>query len=285
MGVAFLDISTGEFLTAEGTPDYVDKLLVNFSPKEVLVENDKKRKFEQLLAGNRCLVSGLDDWIFTIEAATERLLRQFETGSLKGFGINNMPAAIIAAGAILHYLDITQHTNISHISSLSRIEEDKYVRLDRFTVRNLELTESMGEDGKCLLDVIDRTVSPMGARMLRRWMLFPLKDPAEINKRLDVVEYFFRKPDEREELKLVGADWRHGEAHIQGRRRQGVAPRAAVQLRNALSAIAPIKELCVNADQPGVQETGNKLNLCSEPLKAITDTIVDDAPSALGKGR
>ncbi len=284
MGVAFLDISTGEFLSAQGSPDYIDKLLVNFGPKEVLVENDKKRKFDELLANNRCLISGLDDWIFTIEAATERLLRQFETGSLKGFGINNMPSAIIAAGAILHYLDITQHTNISHISSLSRIEEVRYVRLDRFTVRNLELTEGMGEDGKCLLDVIDRTVSPMGARLLRRWVLFPLKDADEINRRLDVVEYFFRKPEEREELKnwleQIGDMERLVSKVGVGR----VSPRELVQLRNALSATAPVKELCTAADQQEVAETGKKLSLCPEALNAIASTIVDDAPSALGKG-
>nr|MDE5744635.1 DNA mismatch repair protein MutS [Paramuribaculum sp.] len=201
VGVAFLDISTGEFLTAEGKPDYIEKLLVNFAPKEVVVENDRRKKFDELFYNYKCLVSGLDDWIFTIEAATDRLLKQFETGTLKGFGINNMPAAVIAAGAILHYLDITQHTQIGHISALARIEEDRFVRLDKFTVRNLELVESMGGEGKSLIDVIDRTISPMGARMLRRWVLFPLKDADEINKRLDVVEYFFRKPDEREELK------------------------------------------------------------------------------------
>lgn len=284
VGVAFLDISTGEFLTAEGNPDYIEKLLVNFGPKEVLVENDKKRKFGELFLNTRCLISGLDDWIFTTEAATERLLRQFETGSLKGFGIHNMPSAIVAAGAILHYLDITQHTQIGHISSLARIEEDHYVRLDKFTVRNLELVESMGDEGKSLIDVIDRTISPMGARLLRRWMLFPLKDPEEINRRLDVVEYFFRKPEEREELKnwleQVGDMERLVSKVGVGR----VSPRELVQLRNALKAIKPIKEICEMADNAGVEAIGKKLNPCTEAAKAIETTIVDDAPIALGRG-
>ena len=283
MGVAFLDISTGEFLTAQGTPDYIDKLLVNFAPKEVLVENDKRGRFNEL-TGNRYLISGLDDWVFTIEAATERLLRQFETGSLKGFGIHNLPSAIIAAGAILHYLDITQHTRIGHISSLRRIEEERYVRLDRFTVRNLELVESMGEDGKSLIDVIDRTVSPMGARLLRRWMLFPLKDPAAINRRLDVVEYFFKHPQEREELKSwleqIGDMERLVSKVGVGR----VSPRELVQLRNALGAIAPVKELCCEAAEPEVAAIGEKLNPCDEAREAIARTIVDDAPAALGRG-
>ncbi|MDE6461033.1 MAG: DNA mismatch repair protein MutS [Paramuribaculum sp.] len=284
VGVAFLDISTGEFLTAEGKPDYIEKLLVNFAPKEVLVENERKRKFEELFYNYKCLISGLDDWIFTIEAATDRLLRQFETGTLKGFGINDMPAAVIAAGAILHYLDITQHTQIGHISSLARIEEDKYVRLDKFTVRNLELVESMGGEGKSLIDVIDDTISPMGARLLRRWVLFPLKDTAEINRRLDVVEYFFRKPEEREELKSwleqVGDMERLVSKIGVGR----VSPRELVQLRNALKAVKPIKEICEMAQNSGVESIGAGLNPCSDAAKAIESTIVDDAPIALGRG-
>ncbi|MDE6049508.1 MAG: DNA mismatch repair protein MutS [Paramuribaculum sp.] len=284
VGVAFLDISTGEFLTAEGKPDYIEKLLVNFAPKEVLVENDRRKKFDELFYNYKCLVSGLDDWIFTIEAATDRLLKQFETGTLKGFGINNMTAAVIAAGAILHYLDITQHTQIGHISALARIEEDRFVRLDKFTVRNLELVESMGGEGKSLIDVIDRTISPMGARLLRRWILFPLKDSAEINKRLDVVEYFFRKPDEREELKSwleqVGDMERLVSKIGVGR----VSPRELVQLRNALKAVKPIKEICEMAKNAGVESIGLGLNPCSEAANAIETTIVDDAPIALGRG-
>ena len=186
-GVAFLDISTGEFLTAEGTIDYIDKLLGNFAPKELLVERGNRSKVDENFSA-RYLTFELDDWIFTEEAAMDRLLKQFETRNLKGFGIHRMTAAIIASGAILHYLDITQHTQIGHITQLSRIEEDRYVRLDKFTVRNLELIESLGDEGKSLLSVIDRTISPMGARMLRRWILFPLKDVKEINDRLDEVE-------------------------------------------------------------------------------------------------
>lgn len=283
MGVAFLDISTGEFLVAQGSPDYVDKLLVNFAPKEVLVENDKKRSFADMSTG-RYLISGLDDWMFTIESATERLLRQFETGSLKGFGVHEMPSAIIAAGAILHYLDITQHTRISHISSLSRIEEDRYVRLDKFTVRNLELVDSLGEDGKSLIQVIDRTVSPMGARLLRRWLLFPLKDPKAINARLDVVEHFFRHPEQREELtgwiEQTGDMERLGAKVGVGR----VSPRELVQLRNALGAIAEVKEICMNSGDSRVEALGGRLNPCADIREVISRTLVDDAPAALGRG-
>lgn len=283
MGVAFLDISTGEFLVAQGSPDYVDKLLVNFAPKEVLVENDKKRSFADMSTG-RYLISGLDDWMFTIESATERLLRQFETGSLKGFGVHDMPSAIIAAGAILHYLDITQHTRISHISSLSRIEEDRYVRLDKFTVRNLELVDSLGEDGKSLIQVIDRTVSPMGARLLRRWLLFPLKDPKAINARLDVVEHFFRHPEQREELtgwiEQTGDMERLGAKVGVGR----VSPRELVQLRNALGAIAEVKEICMNSGDSRVEALGGRLNPCADIREVISRTLVDDAPAALGRG-
>ena len=284
MGVAFLDISTGEFLTAEGSPDYIDKLLTNFSPKELLVERDKRRKLDEVLS-NKYLTFDLDDWIFTREAATDRLLRQFETGSLKGFGIHSMPAAIIAAGAILHYLDITQHTRTNHISSISRIEEDKYVRLDRFTIRNLELIDGMGEDGKSLVSVIDRTVTPMGARLLRRWLLFPLKDPAAINRRLDVVEYFFRYPDKRDELKgwleQIG-DLERLTAKVGVGR---VSPRELVQLRMALTAIEPIKNICLQSDQSGVRSIGEQLNPCSAVRDAIAKTIMDDAPVALNRGQ
>ena len=199
IGVAFLDISTGEFLTAEGNADYVDKLLNNFAPKEVLVERGNRKRVDETFS-SRYLVFELDDWIFTDEAANDKLLKQFETRNLKGFGIHSLHAAIIASGAVLHYLDITKHTMTSHITRLSRIEEESYVRLDKFTVRNLELVEGMGDEGKSLLDVIDRTISPMGARLLRRWLLFPLKDVKAINARLDVVEYFFRHPEQHDEV-------------------------------------------------------------------------------------
>lgn len=283
MGVAFLDISTGEFLTAEGTQDYVDKLLANFAPKEVLVERDKHRRFEQAMT-NRYLISDLDDWIFTTDAATDRLLRQFETGSLKGFGIHSMPSAIIAAGAILHYLDITQHTRTGHIASISRIEEDRYVRLDRFTVRNLEILEGLGEEGRSLISVIDRTVTPMGARLLRRWLLFPLKDPAAINRRLDVVEYFFRHPESRDELKgwleQIGDLERLISKVGVGR----VSPRELVQLRAALTSVEPVKRICMEADQAVVRDIGEQLNPCAAARDAIARTIVDDAPAALNRG-
>ena len=284
MGVAFLDISTGEFLTAEGSPDYIDKLLANFAPKEVLVERDKRRKFEEAVT-NRYLTFELDDWIFTTEAATDRLLKQFETGSLKGFGIHAMPSAEIASGALLHYLDITQHTHTGHITSLSRIEEDRYVRLDKFTVRNLELLEGLGDDGRSLISVIDRTVTPMGARLLRRWLLFPLKDPAAINRRLDVVEYFFRCPEQRD--KLYG--WLEQMGDLErliskvgvGR----VSPRELVQLRAALTAIGPVRDICLASDQSGVRTIGEQLNPCDAALNAIARTIMDDAPVALSRGQ
>ena len=201
-GIAFLDISTGEFLTAEGTVDYVDKLLNNFSPKEVLVERGSRKRFEEAF-GPRFFIFELDDWVFTSEAANDRLLKHFETKNLKGFGVQHLKLGVVASGAILYYLDQTQHTHISHITSLSRIEEDRYVRLDKFTVRSLELVSTMNEEGTSLLDVLDKTVSPMGSRMLRRWILFPLKDVKPIHERQDVVEYFFRHPEVKELLATV----------------------------------------------------------------------------------
>ncbi len=284
MGVAFLDISTGEFLTAEGTADYIEKLLTSFAPKAVLVERDRHRDFEKAMAKSY-LISDLDDWVFTLDAATDRLLRQFETGSLKGFGIHNMNSAIIAAGAILHYLDITQHTRTGHISAISRIEEDSYVRLDKFTVRNLELLDTMGAEGRSLINVIDRTVTPMGARLLRRWLIFPLKDPAAINRRLDVVEYFFKHPDSRAEIK----EWLEQIGDLErliskvgvGR----VNPRELVQLRNALTAIEPIRRICRASDQPVVRAIGDQLNPCDDARKAIARTIIDEAPIALSRGQ
>ncbi len=231
------------------------------------------------------LISDLDDWVLTLDAATDRLLRQFETGSLKGFGIHNMNSAIIAAGAILHYLDITQHTRTGHISAISRIEEDSYVRLDKFTVRNLELLDTMGAEGRSLINVIDRTVTPMGARLLRRWLIFPLKDPAAINRRLDVVEYFFKHPDSRAEIK----EWLEQIGDLErliskvgvGR----VNPRELVQLRNALTAIEPIRRICRASDQPVVRAIGDQLNPCDDARKAIARTIIDEAPIALSRGQ
>ncbi len=283
LGVAFLDISTGEFLTAEGEADYIDKLLSNFAPKELLVERDKRRRLDEVLTG-RYLTFDLDDWVFTREAATDRLLKQFETGSLKGFGIQNMPAAIVASGAILHYLDITKHTNTSHISSVARIEEDRFVRLDRFTVRNLELLEGLGDEGKSLISVIDRTVTPMGARLLRRWLLFPLKDVQAIRARLDVVEYFMRRRDSREELKTYLEQIGDIERLISKVGVGRVSPRELVQLKNALVALEPVRRICLEADDQGVHAIGEQLNPCEGARDAIARTLRDDAPVALSRG-
>lgn len=283
VGVAFLDISTGEFLTAEGNADYIDKLLGNFAPKEVLVERGNRNLIEDSFSA-RYFTFELDDWIFTDEAAMDRLLKQFETVSLKGFGINKMPAAVIASGAILHYLDITQHNQISHINNLSRIEEDRYVRLDKFTVRNLELVDSFADDGKSLLSVIDRTISPMGARLLRRWVLFPLKDVKAINARHDVVEYFFRQPDEREQIKASLEQIGDLERLISKVAVGRITPREVVQLRNALTAVEPIKNLCSGADLDALRAIGEQLNPCTVIRDRIAREIVDDAPSALNRG-
>lgn len=283
IGVAFLDISTGEFLTTEGDSDYVDKLMANFSPKEVLVVRGAKSKLETTFTA-RYLAYELDDWIFTEDAAEERLLKQFETKTLKGYGIVKMPNAIVAAGAILHYLDITKHTQTSHITRISKIEEDRFVRLDRFTVRNLELVDSFSEDGKSLLDIIDRTVTPIGARMLRRWVLFPLKDVKEINNRLDVVDYFFRHPEQREEirsfLEQIGDIERLTSKISFGR----VSPREMIQLKNALIAIEPIKQMCLAADLPVLRAVGEQLNSCEAVSKRIAKEIVEDAPIAVNRG-
>lgn len=282
-GVAFLDISTGEFLTAEGAYDYIDKLLGNFSPKEVLVERSKRKQFEEHF-GPRYLLFELDDWVFTEDAASERLLRHFETKNLKGFGVQQLPNAIIASGSLLHYLDITQHTHIAHITALSRIEEDRYVRLDKFTVRSLELLDSMNEGGRSLLDVIDRTVSPMGARMLRRWLVFPLKNVRKINDRLNGVEYFFRRPDLREaiepHLDLIGDLERIISKVAVGR----ISPREVAQLRVSLSAIEPIKQICLSAEEPMLQYMGEQLNACALIRDRIEREINPDAPTLVNRG-
>lgn len=283
-GVAFLDISTGEYLAAEGNYDYVEKLLNNFSPKEVLLEREKHRLFEEHF-GSRFFTFDMDDWVFTEDAATDKLLQHFGTHNLKGFGIHNQPNAIIAAGAILYYLDITQHTHIDHITSLARIDEEKFVRLDKFTIHSLELVDNMNEGGKSLLDVIDRTISPMGARMLRRWIVFPLKDVTPINERLDGVEYFFRHPEVEEaiipQLSLIG-DIERIISKVAVRR---ITPREMVQLRVALTAIAPIKELCSHSEGSSLlQHIGELLNPCTQVCERITREISPDAPTLLNKG-
>lgn len=282
-GIAFLDISTGEFLTAEGTTDYIDKLLNNFSPKEVLLERNNKKKFEEIF-GPRYFSFELDDWIFTSEAANDRLLKHFETKNLKGFGIQHLKLGIIASGAILYYLDQTQHTHISHIISLARIEEERYVRLDKFTVRSLELVCAMNEDGKSLLDVIDKTISPMGSRLLRRWILFPLKDVKPIQERQDVVEYFFRHPEVKElldeQLEQIGDLERIISKVAVGR----VTPREVVQLKIALQALEPIKEACMASNEPSLCRIGEQLNVCALIRDRIDREIQPDPPSQVNKG-
>jgi len=282
IGVSFMDISTGEFLTSEGNADYIDKLLNNFAPKEVLVERGNRKLLDDTFTA-RYLSFELDDWIFTEDAARERLLKQFETNSLKGFGVHSLHAAVVASGAIMHYLDITNHTQTGHITKLSRIEEERFVRLDKFTVRNLELVDSLGEDGKSLLQVLDRTVTPMGARLLRRWLLFPLKDVKAINGRLDVVEAFMRDSEVRQELRdsleHVGDMERIISKVAVGR----VSPREIVQLRNALTAIEPIRELCMASDTPAVQTIGEQLNPCTKLRDKIAREINDDPPVAVNR--
>lgn len=282
-GIAFLDISTGEFLTAEGNYDYIDKLLNNFGPKEVLFERSKRKQFEEHF-GTRFFTFELDDWIFTEDAATDRLLKHFETKNLKGFGVHTLKNGVIAAGSLLYYLDITQHKQISHITALSRIEEERYVRLDKFTVRSLELLNTMNEGGKSLLDVIDRTTSPMGARMLKRWIVFPLKDIRPINERLDVVEYFFKEPEVKEEidqqLSLIGDMERLISKVAVGR----ISPREVVQLKVALSAIEPIRDICIRSGEPVLQSIGEQLNPCSLIRDRIEKEINPDAPTLVNRG-
>ena len=282
-GIAFLDISTGEFLTAEGPFDYVDKLLNNFAPKEILFERGKRGMFEGNF-GSKFFTFELDDWVFTESSSREKLLKHFETKNLKGFGVEHLKNGIIASGAILQYLDMTEHTQVGHITSLARIEEDKYVRLDKFTVRSLELIGSMNDGGSSLLHVIDKTIRPMGARLLKRWMVFPLKDEKPINDRLNVVEYFFRKPDFREliedELHRIGDLERIISKVAVGR----VYPREVVQLKVALQAIEPIKEACQQADNPSLNRIGEQLNLCISIRDRIEKEINNDPPLLINKG-
>ena len=282
-GVAFLDISTGEFLTAEGPFDYVDKLLNNFAPKEILFERGKRLMFEGNF-GSKFFTFELDDWVFTETTAREKLMKHFETKNLKGFGVEHLKNGIIASGAILQYLTMTQHTQIGHITSLARIEEDKYVRLDKFTVRSLELIGNMNDGGSSLLNVIDRTISPMGARLLKRWMVFPLKDKKPINERLNVVEYFFRQPDFKElieeQLHLIGDLERIISKVAVGR----VSPREVVQLKVALQAIEPIKQACMEADNASLNRIGELLNLCISIRDRIAKEIKNDPPLLINKG-
>jgi DNA mismatch repair protein MutS len=282
-GVAFLDISTGEFLTGEGTSDYVEKLLGNFQPKEVLFERSRRQDFERLF-GARFFTFELEDWVFTEETAYQKLLRHFGVKSLKGFGVQHLHSGITAAGAILQYLELTQHTQIGHITQLSRIEEEKYVRLDKFTIRSLEVVQPMQEDGRSLLDVIDSTVSPMGSRLLRRWLVFPLKDQKPIEERLDIVDYFFREPDFRqtvdEQLRRVGDLERIISKVAVGR----VSPREMVQLKVALQAVEPIKNACLAAQNDVLKRVGERLNLCEEIRDRIDREVMPDPPLQVQKG-
>ena len=282
-GVSFLDISTGEFLTGEGTYDYVEKLIGNFQPKEVLYNRDRKKDFERFF-GTRLVTYQMDDWVFTEQTAHQKLYKHFNVKSLKGFGVDHLRSGVVAAGAILQYLEQTLHTQIGHITSLSRIEEERYVRLDKFTIRSLELISTMQEDGKSLLDVIDRTVSPMGGRLLRRWLVFPLKDEKPINERLDIVEYFFREPDFRytinDQLQRIGDLERIVSKVAVGR----VSPREMVQLKTALQAIEPIKAACLQATNESLRRVGERLSLC-EPLRdRIIREIQNDPPQLVAKG-
>ncbi len=282
-GVAFLDISTGEFLTAEGPFDYIDKLLNNFAPKEVLFERGKRGMFEGNF-GSKFFTFELEDWVFNETSSREKLLKHFETKNLKGFGVEHLRNGIVASGAILQYLEMTQHYQIGHITSLSRIEEDRYVRLDKFTVRSLELLGSMNDGGSSLLGVIDKTISPMGARLLKRWVVFPLKDEKPINERLDVVEFFFRDPDFKdfieEKLHLIGDLERIVSKAAVGR----ISPREVVQLKVALQAIEPIKNACLNAENESLRRIGEHLNLCESIRNRIACEIKNDPPLLVNKG-
>lgn len=282
-GVSFLDISTGEFLVGEGTSDYVEKLLVSFQPKEVLHDRQMKREFEDRF-GNRWCTFQLDDWMFTEQSSRQKLLKHFGTQSLKGFGVEHLTLGVVAAGVIMQYLEMTQHTNIGHITSLRRIEEDRYVRLDKFTIRSLELLGSMQEDGSSLLDVIDRTTTAMGARMLKRWTVFPLRDVATIGKRLDVVETFFRKPDFRqvidEQLHRIGDIERIISKVAVGR----VSPREVVQMKLALQALVPVKSACLCSDCEEIRSMGDRLNLCESLRDRIDREIQSDPPLLVAKG-
>lgn len=282
-GVSLLDISTGEFLTGEGNYDYVEKLLGNFQPKEVLYDRTRKQDFEQQF-GTKFVTFELDDWVFTDQTARQKLLKHFKTKNLKGFGVDHLRNGIVAAGAIMQYLELTQHTHISHITSLRRIEEDRYVRLDRFTIRSLELLQPMQEEGTSLLDVIDHTVTPMGGRMIRRWTVFPLRDVRQINERLDGVEHFYRDTDFREtvddEFHRIGDLERIISKAAVGR----ISPREVNQLRHALAATVPVKTACLESDNEAMRRVGERLNLCETLRKRIEQEIQPDPPLQINKG-
>ena len=282
-GVSFLDISTGEFLTSEGTYDYVEKLMGNLQPKEVLLDRSRKRDFEQHF-GQRYFTYEMDDWVFTEQSAMQKLLAHFHVKTMKGFGVDHLKSGMVAAGAILQYLELTQHTQTGHIIRLQRIEEEKYVRLDKFTIRSLELLQPMQDDGRSLLDVVDRTVSPMGSRLLRRWLVFPLLDERAINERLDTVDYYYREPDFREcideQLQRMGDLERIVSKAAVGR----VSPREVVQLKVALEALQPVKEACLAADNEALRRIGGQLNPCEELRQRIARELRNDPPQLVQKG-
>ena len=282
-GVSFLDISTGEFLTGEGIFDYVEKLMGNLQPKEILLDRARKKDFEQHF-GSKYFTFEMDDWVFSEQSAHQKLLKHFHVKSMKGFGIDHLKNGMIAAGAILQYLELTQHTQIGHITQISRIEEEKYVRLDKFTIRSLELLQPMQDDGKSLLDVVDRTVSPMGGRLMRRWLVFPLKDEKPINERLDIVEYYYREPEFRqcvdEQLHRIGDLERIVSKAAVGR----VSPREMVQLKVALQALQPIKTACLYANNDALKRVGERLNLCESLRDRIERELQSNPPLLVAKG-
>lgn len=282
-GVSFLDISTGEFLVSEGTAEYVEKLLGNFQPKEVLYNRDKRRDFERFF-GSRYCVYEMEEWVFNDQTCRQRLMHQFKVRTLKGFGVDHLKNGIVAAGAIMQYLEITQHTNVKHINSIARIEEERFVRLDKFTIRSLELLQPMNEEGTSLLGVIDQTITPMGGRMLRRWVVFPLKDVKPINQRLDIVEYFFRQPEFRhildEQFHHIGDLERIISKAAVGR----VSPREVVQLRVALTALAEVKCACDSADNESLNGIGDMIALCDTLRDRIEREMKPDPPLLANKG-
>jgi len=282
-GVAFLDISTGEFMTAEGTYDYVEKLISNFQPKEVLYDKAHRQTYERCFGTKNCVFE-MDDWAFNYQTSRARLLKHFGVGSLKGFGVEHLREGITAAGAILQYLELTLHPNTQHITALTRIEEEKYVRLDKFTVRNLELIQPMSDEGTSLIDVVDRTVTPMGGRLLRRWALFPLKDVRPINERLDVVDYYFRHPDFRELADQRFHQMGDLERIISKVAVARVSPREVLQLKNALVALEPVKRACMAADNDVLRRVGEQLNLCQTLRDRISREIAPDAPQIAARG-
>jgi DNA mismatch repair protein MutS len=282
-GIAFLDISTGEFYAAQGNHDYIDKLLQGFKPSEVVIQKTKRERFQQLF-GSKFYTFTFDDWVFTQEFANDILTAHFGTTSLKGFGVEDMPQAIIAAGGAFHYLAETHHDKIQHIVKISRIEEEKYVWLDRFTVRNLELVNSINERGKTLMDVIDRTLTPMGSRMMRRWIVLPLKEKKPIEERLDIVEYFMEHKDQADllskQFKLTGDLERLISKVSVGR----ITPREVVQFKRALFATEEIKNICEKTGQGALKKIGEQLNPCKIIRDRIESEIQDDPPSAVSKG-